>query len=147
MILFFHFLLFAFGIPIDPVQRSALRNILDSLGCTASSSSSSVCTAELRQSLDQYDCSSQSTSISCDPIGNVVFMNLEKQKLNGTISSAFISQLSMLTYLSLAENSLHDRLPSEIGQLSKLTTFDVHSNNFSGALPSKLFQLSLLTYL
>lgn len=147
MILFLLLKLFplSIGILIDRQQWLSLNVVLEDLGCSTAPSST-TCPGGLEFApLDKYDCASQ-PPISCDSFGNVVALKLEKQKLDGSLSSE-IGRLLMLTSLSLAENSLRNSIPREFGALTMLLSIDLRANQLSSTLPSELFQLSLLTSL
>ena len=78
--------------------------------------------------------------------GVVTGINLSGKGLRGTVPSS-ISQLSALSYLSLAVNSLHGTIPSTLAHLSRLSSLDMHSNAINGTLPSSLNVASSLTTL
>ncbi|KAJ0047863.1 hypothetical protein Pint_15592 [Pistacia integerrima] len=66
--------------------------------------------------------------------------------LTGFVSPS-IGRLSELKQLSLANNSLVDRLPPQIVDCKKLETLDIQNNQFSGKIPANLSSLIRLRVL
>lgn len=80
-------------------------------------------------------CSSDSTrvtQITLDPAG-----------YSGTLSP-FISKLTHLAVLDLADNSFYGPIPSSISYLSNLQTLTLRSNNLSGSIPPSVTHLKSL---
>ncbi|XP_010246532.1 PREDICTED: receptor-like kinase TMK4 [Nelumbo nucifera] len=65
---------------------------------------------------------------------NVSVINLGKQHLSGTISSA-IANLTSLRNLYLNDNNLTGPIPSALTGLTQLQTLDVTNNNLTGKIP------------
>ncbi|NIM13263.1 MAG: hypothetical protein GTO45_14215 [Candidatus Aminicenantes bacterium] len=68
--------------------------------------------------------------------GNVRFLSLSNNKLNGSIPSQ-LSNLTHLEELFLSNNQLSDSIPYTLGNLS-LTVLDLSDNQLSGSIPSQL---------
>ncbi|KAJ8771281.1 hypothetical protein K2173_026458 [Erythroxylum novogranatense] len=76
-------------------------------------------------------------------ITRIIFIS---RKLSGFLSPA-IGGLSELKELSLADNELVDRVPSQIINCKKLEVLDLGNNQFSGEVPSELASLTRLRVL
>ena len=102
--------------------------------------------------------------------GRVASLNLEKNRLTGTIPSeignldsltnldlntnqitgiipASLGNLTKLQTIALYNNQLSDTIPNEIGNLKQLVGLALNNNNLSGNLPSTLANLTNLEYL
>ncbi|CAJ2655007.1 unnamed protein product [Trifolium pratense] len=66
--------------------------------------------------------------------GNIITVNLAKQKLEGTISPAF-ANLTDLRNLYLGDNNLTGSIPQSLTTLLHLQVLDVSNNNLSGEIP------------
>jgi Leucine-rich repeat (LRR) protein len=66
--------------------------------------------------------------------GNIITVNLAKQKLEGTISPAF-GNLTDLRNLHLSGNNLTGSIPGSLTGLVELEVLDVSNNNLSGEIP------------
>ncbi|KAA8545111.1 hypothetical protein F0562_019895 [Nyssa sinensis] len=112
------------------------------------------------------------TGVTCHPHlqNRVIALELINMGLRGRISP-YISNLSLLTTLSLQDNSFYGDIPTSLGNLSELTyvnmsgnkpegsipgalqgchslkIVDLNSNNLSGNIPYELGQLKNLTFL
>ncbi|XP_022765839.1 LRR receptor-like serine/threonine-protein kinase FLS2 [Durio zibethinus] len=76
--------------------------------------------------------------VTCNPhSGRVVVLNLENQKLIGSIPPA-IGNLTFLTGINLGENVFHCDVPEEIGRLLRLQHLNLTHNSFSGKIPTNL---------
>lgn len=71
--------------------------------------------------------------ISCS-LGKVSVVNLQKLRLNGTLSSS-IGNLSSLLEVHLEGNGLHGRVPENLAQLRSLRLLNLSGNNFEPPLP------------
>lgn len=76
----------------------------------------------------------------------VVALHLVNISLHGTIAP-HITNMSFLSYLSLAYNSLVGPIPGSLSHLPRLKTLLLHGNQLSGSIPSAIFNMSLLTAL
>lgn len=72
--------------------------------------------------------------ITCNPQGHVSVINLQKLKLNGTLSPS-LANLSSLLEIHLAGNNLHGLVPSNLTQLKNLRLLDITDNNIGSPLP------------
>jgi hypothetical protein len=70
-------------------------------------------------------------------------LDLPGFNLTGTIPDSF-GDLTNLTFIDLALNSINGSLPSTLSQITKLEELYLYSNYFTGPLPSSLGELSLL---
>ncbi|KAK4710933.1 hypothetical protein R3W88_005446 [Solanum pinnatisectum] len=52
-----------------------------------------------------------------------------------------------VTELDLSGQSLHGRIPQEVGNLSRLTTLDLSGNNLRGEIPISIINLQFITYI
>ncbi|WJX49798.1 hypothetical protein P8452_36188 [Trifolium repens] len=66
--------------------------------------------------------------------GNIIIVNLAKQKLEGTISPAF-GNLTDLRNLHLSGHNLTGSIPGSLTGLVDLEVLDVSNNNLSGEIP------------
>lgn len=71
--------------------------------------------------------------ISCS-LGEVSVVNLQKLRLNGTLSSS-IGNLSSLLEVHLEGNGLRGRVPESLAQLKSLRLLNLSGNNFEPPLP------------
>uniref|UniRef100_A0A5B6Z006 non-specific serine/threonine protein kinase n=1 Tax=Davidia involucrata TaxID=16924 RepID=A0A5B6Z006_DAVIN len=72
--------------------------------------------------------------LSCNPKGEVSIINLQKLKLNGTLSPS-IANLESLVEIHLGGNNLNGPIPSNLTQLKSLRLMDLSGNNFKPPLP------------
>ncbi|KAK6245040.1 hypothetical protein QUC31_011449 [Theobroma cacao] len=76
--------------------------------------------------------------ITCSPSnGRVVILNLEGQKLVGSIPPS-IGNLTFLTGINLVNNTFRGEIPQEIGRLLRLQHLNLTYNSFGGKTPSNL---------
>ncbi len=71
---------------------------------------------------------------------NVVELALPDFRMKGMLPQS-ISNLTYLTSLDLASNSLYGPIPTTISKLTALTNLQLTSNNFNGSIPSSLSKL------
>lgn len=74
------------------------------------------------------------------PYPYLIALNLEKNEITGTISTA-LKDLTSLLELSLYHNSLHGPIPSDIGNMLNLTYLSLYSNHLSNSIPSSFSNL------
>ncbi|KAA8549953.1 hypothetical protein F0562_001639 [Nyssa sinensis] len=72
--------------------------------------------------------------LSCNPKGEVSIINLQKLKLNGTLSPS-IANLDSLMEIHLGGNNLTGPIPVNLTQLKSLRLLDLSGNNFLPPLP------------
>ena len=84
--------------------------------------------------------------VTTDTDGNVLELDLSRNKLTGTIPAA-VWTLAQLTQLRLNNNQLSGAIPEELGDLTQLTQLRLNNNQLSGAIPAALGDLTALTYL
>ncbi|OMP05936.1 hypothetical protein CCACVL1_01784 [Corchorus capsularis] len=76
--------------------------------------------------------------VSCSPLnGRVVILNLEAQKLVGSIPPS-IGNLTFLTGINLENNNFHGEIPQEVGRLLRLQHLNLSINSFQGKIPTNL---------
>ena len=78
--------------------------------------------------------------------GHITFINLEDQKVSGTIAEG-IGQLSKLFYLALTTNKVQGTIPASVGDLDQLQFLSIEGNLMSGSIPPSIGQLGELTEL
>lgn len=76
----------------------------------------------------------------------LTFLSLASESLMGPIPTE-LGQLTALTELWLYNNQLTGTLPTELGQLTALKVLWLHGNPFKGTLPTELGQLTSLVWL
>ena len=81
--------------------------------------------------------------ISLDSSGRVIVIELNKNKLSGTLPME-LKGLEELQALDLGDNKLTGNIPPELGLLTSLQTLDLPSNQLSGWIPIELARLSEL---
>uniref|UniRef100_A0A5B6YZF5 non-specific serine/threonine protein kinase n=1 Tax=Davidia involucrata TaxID=16924 RepID=A0A5B6YZF5_DAVIN len=72
--------------------------------------------------------------LSCNPKGEVSIINLQKLKLNGTLSPS-IANLNSLMEIHLGGNNLSGLIPTNLTQLKSFRLLDLSGNNFQLPLP------------
>jgi len=75
--------------------------------------------------------------------GHVTALSLYQNQLSGKIPTE-LGNLSHLTVLDLSSNQLSGSIPTELGNLSRLKGLSLHSNQLSGPIPTELGNLSHL---
>ncbi len=78
--------------------------------------------------------------------GHVVEINLDQNKLTGTMSGD-LDNLSQLQSLDLGNNELSGSIPGILGNLTQLQYLDLNNNELSGSIPESLGNLAQLQYL
>ncbi|KAK3409849.1 LOW QUALITY PROTEIN: hypothetical protein EUGRSUZ_J01925, partial [Eucalyptus grandis] len=82
-------------------------------------------------------CNWPGVSCSRRHAGRVVTLDLENQKLVGTIAPN-IGNLTFLRYINLQENRLQGHIPEEFGRLFRLKTLLLKNNELGGEIPRNL---------
>ncbi|KAM3381447.1 putative receptor-like protein kinase [Capsicum galapagoense] len=78
------------------------------------------------------------TGVKCGPRQErVISLNLKGLSLAGIISG-HLGNLSLLTSLDLAENSLHDEIPPQLSRLTRLQYLNLSFNYLKGEIPVNL---------
>eukprot|EP00934_Nitzschia_sp_Nitz4_P000641 Nitzschia sp. Nitz4//scaffold5_size260463//7271//11006//NITZ4_000935-RA/size260463-augustus-gene-0.24-mRNA-1//-1//CDS//3329555199//641//frame0 len=96
---------------------------------------------------DETECdwySSSSLTKVCNDDGFIVELNLNSNKLVGTIPPELGMLSNSLVSLQLSDNSLSGDIPSTIAALTKLQTLRMAINSFRGTLPAAIGTLSNL---
>ncbi|XWS43830.1 hypothetical protein CRYUN_Cryun16bG0138100 [Craigia yunnanensis] len=76
--------------------------------------------------------------VTCSPSnGRVVILNLESQKLVGSIPPS-IGNLTFLIRINLENNSFRGEIPQEIGRLLRVQHLNLTLNSFGGKIPINL---------
>ncbi|XWS43831.1 hypothetical protein CRYUN_Cryun16bG0138200 [Craigia yunnanensis] len=76
--------------------------------------------------------------VTCSPSnGRVVILNLESQKLVGSIPPS-IGNLTFLIRINLENNSFRREIPQEIGRLLRVQHLNLTLNSFGGKIPINL---------
>ncbi|CAK7340699.1 unnamed protein product [Dovyalis caffra] len=88
------------------------------------------------------------TGVTCHQSlqSRVIDLELIDLGLQGSISP-FLSNLSLLTKLSLQGNNFHGEIPSTLGLLSQLEYLNMSENNLFGAFPASLHGCQSLKFL
>ena len=73
--------------------------------------------------------------------GNLRWLDLRENKLEGELPSEIGLLGSSLFYLSIVDNRIAGSLPTELGNLLALNTFKCSSNRISGSIPKELAAL------
>ncbi|KAL7174614.1 hypothetical protein ACSBR2_033789 [Camellia fascicularis] len=73
--------------------------------------------------------------LSCNPEGVVSIVNLQKQRLNGTLSPS-LANLSSLIEVHLGGNNISGQVPTNFAELRSLRLLDISGNNFQPPLPN-----------
>ncbi len=84
--------------------------------------------------------------VTTDDAGRVVFLNLDRNSLSGSIPAA-LGDLTNLEILYLQYNSLSGSIPAALGDLTNLEYLNLRSNSLSGSIPAALGDLTSLEYL
>jgi hypothetical protein len=83
----------------------------------------------------------------CQTVGVDFFLfcqNFIDTKLFCQIVGAALSDLQMLTYLSLSHNMFQDSIPDSLSKLTSLVTLDLSDTSLSGTIPNSLARLTYL---
>ncbi|GAA0154393.1 hypothetical protein Leryth_014763 [Lithospermum erythrorhizon] len=72
--------------------------------------------------------------IVCSPNSKVSVINLQKQKLNGTLSPSLV-KLDSLVDIHLGGNNLHGRIPANLTELKYLKLLDLTGNSIDPPIP------------
>jgi len=88
------------------------------------------------------------TGVTCHQSlqNRVIDLEITDMRLEGSISP-FLSNLSLLTKLSLQGNNFHGEIPTTLGALSQLEYLNMSENKLSGALPASLHGCQILKFL
>lgn len=82
--------------------------------------------------------------ISCSS-GKVSVINLQKLRLNGTLSPS-LGNLSSLLEVHLGGNNVHGQVPANLAQLRSLRLLNLSGNNFEPPLPRFRGDVQVITY-
>ncbi|XP_071735459.1 probable inactive receptor kinase At5g10020 [Rutidosis leptorrhynchoides] len=85
--------------------------------------------------------------ISCDELGLVTAINLDRLDLAGELKFFTLYSLKNLRNLSLSGNSFSGRIVPILGSMYSLQYLDLSSNQFYGPIPEKINDLYGLNYL
>ncbi len=124
-------------INISDIDKSALVSIYDSMGGDNWTNNSGW-------KSDKPLC--EWYGVECDAMGRVVSLDLFNNNLVGSIASD-IANLSKLTHLNLAYNSIENQIPISICELTSLRSLMLYNTNLSGSIPSDIGKLVNLQYL
>ena len=88
------------------------------------------------------------TGVTCHQSlqNRVIDLEITDMRLEVSISP-FLSNLSLLTKLSLQGNNFHGEIPTTLGALSQLEYLNISENKLSGALPASLHGCQSLKFL
>ncbi|KAK1592852.1 hypothetical protein Q3G72_031389 [Acer saccharum] len=112
------------GKPCDP-QVTTLLQIAGAMGYPV----------DLADSWTGNDPCASWSSVTCDPKGNIITVNLANKHLKGTISPAY-GNLTALQNLFLQQNNLTGPIPDSLTKIATLKSLDVSNNNLSGKVPA-----------
>lgn len=84
--------------------------------------------------------------ISCSPSSHVISIDLHSTQLTGSLSSSSFQNITYLTTIILANNSLNGTLPTLEG-LFYLQSLSLAGNRFFGSIPKEYIDLKSLTRL
>jgi len=74
--------------------------------------------------------------------GRVTYLNLAKNKVQGTIPPAFLDELINISFLDLSFNEISGTIPTEIGKLRNAKTVNLENNHFVGSVPTEIAHLA-----
>ncbi|WOK93893.1 putative LRR receptor-like serine/threonine-protein kinase [Canna indica] len=79
-------------------------------------------------------------------LGNcsLITLQLESNKLTGTVPKEIISISSLSIIFNVSHNSLTGSLPSQVGSLKNIQTIDVSNNRLSGKIPDSIAACEVL---
>ena len=80
-------------------------------------------------------------------LGSLTYLFLGNSNFAGTTIPSELGNLSSLKLLWLPSNKLTGTIPSELGELGSLTSLLLHANKLTGTIPSELGELSSLQVL
>ncbi|KAK4855892.1 hypothetical protein QYF36_012033 [Acer negundo] len=121
------------GKPCDP-QVTTLLQIAGAMGYPV----------DLADSWTGNDPCASWSSVTCDPKGNIITINLANKQLKGTISPAY-GNLTALQNLLLQQNNLTGPIPDSLTKIATLKSLDVSNNNLSGKVPTFGVNVKLTT--
>lgn len=98
------------------------------------------------ESIDFNICPSSWNGILCDG-GGLAGVVLDNLGISGTVDLSVFGNLSMLSKLSMANNSVSGTLPGNLGDFGSLQFLDISGNVFSGRIPSGIGKLRSVKYL
>ncbi len=84
--------------------------------------------------------------VTTDNAGRVIFLNLDRNSLSGSIPAA-LGDLTKLVTLDLYDNSLSGSIPAALGDLTNLEKLSLYYNDLTGSIPAELGDLTNLTSL
>ncbi|GJP36084.1 hypothetical protein CLOM_g20615 [Closterium sp. NIES-68] len=133
-------------VPLSASTIQTLLTIKSSLGVTLTTwtATNTVCTLSNQQQL-----ATDWTGVYCSAIGEVRYIDLEGQKLSGSIPKD-ISKLTLLNHIGLGTNLLAQRLDvftSNVLPLSNLADLHIHQNWLYGTIPTALIALPKLYWI
>ena len=85
--------------------------------------------------------------VTTDTDGNVLELDLSRNKLTGTIPAEVWTLTQQLTQLFLNNNQLSGTIPAAAGDLKNLIHLYLHDNKLSGAIPMELGSLPEILHL
>jgi len=74
--------------------------------------------------------------------GRVTYLNLPKNKVQGTIPPAFLDELINITFLDLSFNEMSGTIPTQIGKLRNVRKVNLENNRFEGSIPTQIAHLA-----
>ncbi|KAK8954221.1 putative LRR receptor-like serine/threonine-protein kinase [Platanthera zijinensis] len=92
-------------------------------------------------------CPSSWNGILCDDAGNLAGLVLDNLGISGTVDLSVFGNLSMLSKLSMVNNSISGTLPGNLGDFRSLQFLDISGNVFSGRIPNGIGKLRSVKYL
>ena len=91
-------------------------------------------------------CGNRWYGVKCDDAGDIISLNLQGNKLIGTIPSS-IGLVTTLRFLSLTQNRISGTIPASLADLTSLESLDWEDSSLSGTLPSSIGNIRTLSSL